>query len=208
MLPQIKSFYTLEGENMEETQMATTEPIRNPTHVHALLSHFKKNGQQRNYVLATLGIYTALRISDILNLRISDVFDLKTRKVKNEISITEIKTSKRKKLALHKKIKSALKLFLSNATVDAPLIINERTGKAISRVQAHRIISYAAVEVQIPYKVSCHSLRKTFGYFAWKNGTFPVILMAIFNHSSFRITTRYLGIQQDDQNAVYTNLRI
>ena len=40
---------------------------------------------------------------------------------------------------------------------------NRKDGKAISRVQAWRIIHEAVVQVGISEKVSCHSLRKTWG---------------------------------------------
>jgi integrase len=42
--------------------------------------------------------------------------------------------------------------------------------RAISRVQAHRVIAQAAEALEFQTRVSCHSLRKTFGYHAWKSG--------------------------------------
>ena len=188
--------------------MAVAEPIRNQKNIHALFSYFEKKKEHRNHVLVRIGVYTALRIGDILNLRISDVFDFNDRKVKNTVTLTEQKTGKRKTVVLHKDVKRILKIFLCDVTKDAPLILNQRTGKAISREQAHRIISNAAKEIGIPHRVSCHSLRKTFGYLAWRRGEPLSVITKIYNHASYKITELYLGIQQDDINAVYLNMRI
>ena len=51
-------------------------------------------------------------------------------------------------------------------------------------------------------------MRKTFGYYAWKCGTPPAILMDIYNHSSYEITKRYLGIKQDDKDSVFFKVNI
>ena len=40
--------------------------------------------------------------------------------------------------------------------------------KPITRIQAFRIIKRAAEACNISGVVSCHSLRKTFGYHAWQ----------------------------------------
>jgi site-specific recombinase XerD len=89
---------------------------------------------------------------------------------------------------------------------DAFLFENPNTKLAISRVQAYRVIRAAAEAINLQFRVSCHSLRKTFGYHAWKSGVSPVVIMEIYNHSSFAVTRRYLGVSQDDKDEVYRSL--
>ena len=76
----------------------------------------------------------------------------------------------------------------------------------LSRYQAFRIIKEAAAYAGLDASISCHSLRKTFGYHAWKQGTPPALLMDIYNHSSYRITKRYLCIDQDDKDEVFEHI--
>jgi len=87
-----------------------------------------------------------------------------------------------------------------------PIIQNQRTEKAISRIQAYRLIRAACEALNFKYRVSCHSLRKTFGYHAWQSGISPVVIMDIYNHSSFAVTRRYFGVTQDDRNKVYLSM--
>ena len=188
--------------------MNRTEPIRDTELLRAFLSYYKGIGQYRNHVLLNLGVYTALRISDILKLNTNDVYDFKRKRVKDFFTICETKTGKVKTIALNKKMKSALNTYYDEASPNSPLIVNDVTGAPITRNHAYRIIDEAAKAVRIPHKVSCHSLRKTFGYHAWQNGISPVVLMEIYNHSSYEVTKRYLGVTQDDHNRVYLSLPV
>ena len=56
--------------------------------------------------------------------------------------------------------------------------------------------------------ISCHSLRKTFGYHAWKHGIQPALIMNLYNHSSMENTKRYLSIDQDERDSVYLNIEL
>ena len=183
--------------------MKATQPIRCKHQVHQFINYYRQQGQLRNYVLATICMHTALRISDVLAIRYEDIYDPATNLPRRSITLTEKKTGKTKTIALHKNIITALRLYQPTATPNSPLILNSRTGEAITRIHAYRILRAAAEALGFGQSVSCHSLRKTFGYHAWKGGTSPAVIMEIYNHSSLAITRRYLGVNQDDMNIVY-----
>ena len=187
--------------------MATTQPIRSKQQVKELMEYYLHKGQIRNYILVTMSIHTALRISDLLHLKWEDVYDFDRGCVLKSITITESKTGKTKTIALHKSVIKSLTLYAAITAVPGRAVIeNPRTKKAISRIQAYRLIRAASEALEFESRASCHSLRKTFGYHAWKSGVSPVVIMDIYNHTSLAVTQRYLGVTQDERNAVYMGL--
>ena len=183
-----------------------TEPIRDRNMLRQFADYWLKKGNLRNYVLIVLGVSTALRIGDLLRLKWSDVYDAECGDFFSHITLTEQKTGKHKVIALNKQAVNALNLYLPNSCGNFIFASNRKDGRAITRVQAWRIIRIAAEAVDLDGRIGCHSLRKTFGYFAWRNGTLPTVLMDIYNHSSYEVTRRYLGISQDDRDKVYMGM--
>jgi len=189
--------------------MKATQPIRKRKNIRKFANYFLTRGQIRNYIFFIVSCYTALRNCDILRLVWDDVYDFTLNRVRSEIYVIEKKTKKSKIIKLNHVVISALALFApSNAEKGKFLIENARTKKAISRVQAYRIIVVASEHLQLEYRISLHSLRKTFGYHAHKSGVLLGHIMEIYNHSSMAVTKRYLGITQDDINRVYLGIKL
>lgn len=196
--------------------MSTTKPIKNRDALEKMKHYYLDIGAYRNHTLIVLGVNTALRISDILHFKWEDVYDFAKQDFRNHISLIEQKTHKESIIALNASAAYALKqqleaLTLENAFPTPKTYIftsRKHTNKPISRSQAYRIIKEAAIAAGMDEHISCHSLRKTFGYFAWKEGVSPIMLMNIYNHSSFQITKRYLCIEQDERDEVFMNIKL
>lgn len=187
--------------------MNTAEPIRDKKSLLEFKEYYREvKPMPRNYLLITLGLNTALRISDILSLTWEDLYDESIGTYRKHIHIVEQKTGKTTRIYMNQSIQEALDWYAQSAWFDKSKWIFWSQGnvdKHISRMQAHRIVKQAAEYCNMEGVISCHSLRKSFGYYAWKKGVSPVMLMNIYNHSSYQVTKRYLGIEQDDRDAVF-----
>lgn len=189
--------------------MAATEPIRDKNQLKALGEYFLKQGQLRNYTMVVMGVSTVLRISDLLSLKWSDVYDDRRQDFYTHVTVRERKTGKIKTIALNKQAIHALRLYFPHKRGTFIFASNRKEDKAISRVQAWRIIHAAVIAVEIAGKIACHSLRKTWGYHACRNGAVPpAVIMHVYNHSSFTVTQRYLGIEQDDLDKAYLGMEL
>lgn len=188
--------------------MSQTKPIKNISEMKAFRDYYLlENYNLRNYVLIVFGLNTALRISDLLTVCWADIFDFKKKSFRKHLEITESKTGKRNIIALNSSIVSALLLYkesFSHITEKDFLFPSPKDPTThLSRYQAYRIVKHAADAVGIDGVIGCHSMRKTFGYQASKQGVSPAILMNIYNHSSYQITKRYLDIDQDDKDETF-----
>lgn len=195
--------------------MNTAQPIRNEKDLTCFREYYRKEKpDSRNYLMIAVGLNTALRISDILEMCWGDVYDFERRRYKTHLFLIEKKTGKKSLVLLNGNIREALigqaeELRRRDRRLEAGdwIFENEKKpGNPISRVQAFRIVKKAARGCGLEGVISCHSLRKTFGYHAWKQGAEPALLMNIFNHSSYINTVRYLGIEQDDRDRIFRNI--
>jgi integrase len=186
--------------------MNTAKPIKAYEDVQKFKQYYLAKGEYRNYLLVSVGLNSALRISDVLSLKWDNFFDFKSHSFKKHIELTEKKTGKQTQILINPNMLEAIKLYMDKCENFAcgNYIFANSEGNPITRMQAHRIIKAGGNSIGLD--LSCHSLRKTFGCHAWKKGVPPVMLMKIYNHSTFEITKRYLGIEQDDKDLVFESM--
>lgn len=193
--------------------MSTTQPIRDRQALQSFKNYYLNTEPNlRNYAIIIVGLNTALRISDILHLTYDSVYH--NGRVREHIVVKERKTGKENRIFLNREAVLVLSKYRKEL-IKTEMYQNgnpylfpspKKAGAPLSRYQAYRMITAAAKAVGIEEQISCHSLRKTFGYHAWKQGNDPVVIMVIFNHSSLSITKRYLCIEQDDKDDIFRRI--
>ncbi|WP_342540962.1 tyrosine-type recombinase/integrase [Heyndrickxia sp. FSL K6-6286] len=180
--------------------MNKVEPIREQADIEAM----KEVLTGRNRLMFVMGVSFGLRISDLLKLKIGDL------RGKDFFFINEDKTDKKRKITLSPTVKEEI-AKLDGA--DDEFVFKSRQGgnKAISRVQAYRILNNAAKQAGILDKIGPiggHSLRKTFGFQLYSKGVDITRLMAIFRHSTPQTTLAYIGIQDDEIADAYLMIEV
>lgn len=195
--------------------MGTTVPIKSKGKLTEFRNYYRDaEYHPRNYALIVLGLNSALRIGDMLALRWRDVYRGEGNcrgggegEYREHLTVVEKKTGKENVVALNASSQEALEFYRATLNVfdtDAYIFASQKAPyNGIGRSQAFRIIRKAARSCGLDGRVSCHSLRKTFGYHAWQNGFPPALLMNIYNHSSYDITKKYLCIDQIERDEVY-----
>lgn len=190
--------------------MKTVQPIRERQKIEAMKIMLRASCL-RNELLFVLGINTGLRISDLLLLSVGDVLTEK-RKPVQRLELYEQKTKKSRAVALNAKTRRLIERYFKEERRDAfsaePLFLSQKGGKAITRQHAYYILNRAARAVGITERIGTHSLRKTFGYFAYKQGQDLALIQKLLNHSSQEETLRYIGITQEQLDEVVMSLEL
>lgn len=180
--------------------MNTVEPIRSMQKIKEIKEYLREKEIPRNYLLFVLGINSALRISDMLGLKVKDVQN-QDGTIKEKIYLRESKTNKEKTYTISQSAEDALGYYFSEVdTKQADWLFPSRThDRHINRSWAWRLVKDWTEHVGLEGNYGTHSLRKTFGYMARKEFNEPIeLIQAKFNHSSPAVTRRYIGIDDEE----------
>ncbi len=181
--------------------MNFVEPIRDKGMVQEIAEYLKRKNE-RNYIMWMLGIYSGLRISDILQLRVRDVIN------KQCFNLREKKTGKQRIFEINPVLIKDLHRYCLGKQPDEYLIKSrQKDNKPLTRSMAYKILQDAAAQFGIE-SMGTHTMRKTFGYHFYIQTKDVVTLMKIFNHSHQSITLRYIGIEQQSINEAMKRFKI
>ena len=195
--------------------MNYVEPIRSAKKIAHIKNLLKGQSRFRDLLLFTVGINTALRVSDLLSLRIGDFVD-QDGTIRQRFWIREAKRNKRNDVIINDSMTQALLPYrAAYPTLEAEpthfAMFNTKTNdyrSPISRKQAWKIISTLCHEVGLQGNYGTHTLRKTWGYHARQQGVDLALIMHKLNHSSLAYTKRYLGITNEELEEVSRRLNL
>ncbi len=195
--------------------MDFVEPIRDRKKISQIKNTLRGEGRVRDLLLFVVGINSALRVSDLLQLRVGCFLDA-GREVRPSFVIREEKRGKRQEVVINRSIGEALAEYRAaypevEQDLDHYVFFNTRTGDytaPIGRKQAWAIISGVCGEVGLRGNYGTHTLRKTWGYHARMNGVDLALIMHMLNHSDLAYTKRYLGITDEELGEVVRRLNL
>jgi integrase len=195
--------------------MNFVEPIRDRKKIAQIKNQLRGQRRYRDLLLFVVGIITALRISDLLKLQIEHFLD-DDQHIKRRFWIKEQKRGKRQEVVVNDSIGETFEEYLAaypEITGDRShfIFFNTKANgfmKPIRRGQAWKVITTICQQVGLRGDFGTHSLRKTWGYHARMQGVDLVLIMHKLNHESIAYTKRYLGITDDELQAVSQRLNL
>lgn len=195
---------SLEGQKTRTTSMEWDD-------FKSLISKLERDGEYKFCLLIATGVFTGLRISDLLLLKFNQFKDT------DFLIIQEKKTKKVRRIKINndlKEIVARLKTKMNIIVDDTYIFVNKYGTKPIDK-------SYVNVKLkELLYKydihlegnISSHMFRKTLGNRALKLNNYSneavILLMELFNHSSPMTTKRYLGIRDSEIESIYDSLSL
>ena len=181
------------------------QAIRNPGDIKTIRELLKN--QPRNLAMFTLGINSALRASDLLAIRVSQIRDIHPG---GYFQVMEKKTGKLREVTLNRSSHKAIREYMQGrreTSEDAPLFLSrEGASKRLTVRHLNWLVKSWCARINLPGRYGSHSLRKTFGYHQRvRFKTDLPTLMKAFNHSTQEQTLTYLGVQAEDVRAAFMN---
>ncbi|KRM22686.1 site-specific integrase [Latilactobacillus graminis] len=154
---------------------------------------------QRNYTIFQVGKATLLRVSDVMRLKLNDVFD-HNGIVKSTVFIHDKKTGKPNNLYLAP-VKSDLEKYwqwLQSNELQSEWLFPSTTNsdRHITEKQYYKVMAKVGDLLNLNY-LGTHTMRKTGAYRVYTQSNHNIgLVMSLLNHSSEAMTLSYLGLDQ------------
>lgn len=179
--------------------MKEMEAVKNHNDIGLVERTLERFFGERERDIWIFGINTALRISDLLNIRFEDING-------DTLPLREAKTGKQRTIKLNTK---ALEIVERRKKLGDVYLFQakSRNVKSVKPISRQYIAgAFKDVGEHLGIKLGTHSMRKTRGYHLHQSGISIELICKMLNHSSPSVTLRYIGITQENINQTYTDL--
>jgi len=177
----------------------------------SLIGKLERDGEYKFCLLITIGVFTGLRIGDLLKLRFSQFENSEI------LTIQEQKTKKTRRIKINtdlKEIVERIKGRMVVADTDQLIFVNRYGTKPIDKSYVNVKLKELLKQYNIVLEgnASSHLFRKTLGNRVLRLNNYSnesvILLMELFGLSSPYITKKYLGIREKEIHDVYDSVRL
>ena len=177
----------------------------------SLISKLERDGEYKFCLLISVGVFTGLRVSDLLQLKFNQFIGTEF------LNIIEKKTKKDRRIKINSDLKGIverIKLKMNVIDDDQFIFINKYGTKPIDKSYVNVKLKelFKKYDIHLEGNVSSHLFRKTLGNRALKLNNYSnesiILLMELFNHSSPITTKRYLGVRNSEIESIYDSLKL
>jgi site-specific recombinase XerD len=175
----------------------------------------------RNKALFMLGVSVGGRISELLSMKVGDVWqngqavsDLLFAKdvVKGKEMARMIPVNADGRQAIRELIEWHKDLFYAPPVrgddPERPLFPSRKHGTALSRSQAHRILEKAFAKAGLNGKLATHSMRKSFAQRIYDASGDIFLVKELLGHKSVDTTKEYLGVSYAKMQRAVKNIEL
>jgi integrase len=177
----------------------------------SLIGKLERDAEYKFCLLISIGVFTGLRISDLLQLRFSQFENTEI------LTIQEQKTKKTRRIKINHDLKDIVERVRGKMKVadgNQYIFLNRFGTKAIDKSYANVKLKeiLKKYDIVLEGNASTHIFRKTLGNRVLRLNNYSaesvILLMELFSHSSPSLTKKYLGIREREIHDVYDSLRL
>ena len=157
---------------------------------------------QRNSVIIELLYATGIRVSELFNIRLSDI-DLNERIIK-----VLGKGSKERIVIFNNHTKKAIDIYLNDGyhifnKVNSGYLILNKDGNKLSERYVRNIINKLVINAGLDIKISPHTFRHTFATDMLEDGSDLMTVKELLGHESLNTTSIYTHVTNEQIRKVY-----
>ncbi|SHJ80165.1 tyrosine-type recombinase/integrase [Paramaledivibacter caminithermalis] len=190
------------------------QPVKKSKDIKKIRQYLRGKNNKRDYAIWVCGTNFLLRATDLLKLRWNDVLEDENT-FKTHLIIGEQKIDKTARGKINDDVKEALKLYKNNISdfnIENYIFTSRKGDSHITVRSLHKIIKTTLKELGIKGNFGTHTLRKTGAYKIYAdnikdNPAIISYIQKILNHSSKSVTLRYIGIEAEEIDDIFDNIK-